>query len=89
MTGAPNKVLSVEQSDVIVATRKSPAGKPVPIEWVQEALDILEREGEVTIDVETVRYRSAFIGAVLRELPGVTELATNPPKIRLLGSSSA
>ena len=51
--------------------RNSDQGKPVPIKWVQAALDMLERDGEVIIDVKTVGYRSAFIGAVLALLLGV------------------
>jgi hypothetical protein len=62
--------LRVEDDRVIVATSRSPNGQPVPIAWVQDAVDILERDGEVGINVPTVRHRSAFIGAALRELPG-------------------
>jgi uncharacterized protein DUF6884 len=50
----------------------------------QEALDRLERDGEIEISVRSVRYRSAFIGAVLRELPGAEVVRTaSPPRIRL------
>jgi hypothetical protein len=80
LTGRANRVLSLEGDDVVVATAKSPKGKPVPIAWVQNALDLLERDGEVVIDVETVGYRSAFIGAVLATLPGV-KTALGPPRV--------
>jgi hypothetical protein len=51
---------------------------------VQEALDRLERDREIEISVQSVRYRSAFIGAVLRELPGAEVVRTvSPPLIRL------
>ena len=83
--GRPNTVLSVGPRDVMVAAQRSPGGKPVPIEWVQAAMDILERDGEVTIDVETVGYRSAFVGAVLATLPGAVVLPTSPPRIALGG----
>ena len=43
--------------------------RPVPIAWVQDALDQLVRDGEITINVDTVRYRSAFVGAVPATLP--------------------
>ncbi|MHB8891399.1 MAG: hypothetical protein ACYC65_05070 [Candidatus Limnocylindrales bacterium] len=43
---APNRILHVEATDVIVATGTSPASEPVPIAWVQEALDQLARDGE-------------------------------------------
>jgi hypothetical protein len=79
-------VLYVEGDDVIVATAKSPNGQPVPIAWVQNALNLLERDGEVVIDVETVGYRSAFIGAVLATLPG-TNTALAPPRVIRLASA--
>jgi hypothetical protein len=82
VTGRPNTILSVGQRAVMVAARTS-EGKPVPIEWVQNAIDMLERDGEVTIDVETVGYRSAFVGAVLSTLPGAKVLPTSPPRIAL------
>jgi hypothetical protein len=65
LTGRPNRVLRLEGESVIVGTLRSPNGRPVPIKSVQGALDILERGGEVVIDVKLVGYRSAFIGAVL------------------------
>lgn len=71
LTGRPNAVLRLEGDKVIVGTDKSPEGRPVPIEWVQAALDRLAAEGVVVISVESVGYRSAFIGAVLSSLPGV------------------
>jgi hypothetical protein len=68
LTGRPNRVLAVEGGNVRVGTSRSPSGQLVPIVWVQEALDRLAREGEVEISVESVGYRSAFIGAVLSSL---------------------
>ena len=59
-SGRPNRILRIEGEDVIVATSRSPDGHAVPIKWVQEAMDILESGGGVTIDVETVGYRSPF-----------------------------
>jgi hypothetical protein len=82
ITGRTNRVLAVVGGDVVVATARSPAGQPVPIAWVQQAMDQLEQVGEITIDVETVGYRSAFIGAVLSTLPGAVVLPTSPPRIR-------
>jgi hypothetical protein len=81
VTGKPNTVLKVEAARVIVGTEKSPTGQPVPIADVQAAMDLLERDGEVVIDVETVGYRSAFIGAVLATLPGAVVLSTSPPRV--------
>lgn len=70
ITGRPNEVLAINGDDVIVGTTRSPTGRPVPIAWVQNALDRLLAEGEVEISVDSVGYRSAFIGAVLQEVPG-------------------
>jgi hypothetical protein len=53
---------------------------------VQNALDLLERDGEVVIDVDTIGYRSAFIGAVLAILPG-TKTAPAPPRVIRLTSA--
>ena len=71
-------------------TARSPSGQPIPIRWVQEALDRLERDGEIEISVSSIGYRSAFIGAVLRELPGAEVVTSvSPPRIRLLPSARA
>ena len=60
-----------------------PAGdRPVPIAWVQDALDHLVRDGEIAINVETVRYRSAFVGALLATLPGA-RTSLRPVIVRL------
>ena len=56
----------------------------MPIAWVQAALDRLESDGEIEISVPSVGYRSAFIGAVLREVPGAEVVRTaSPPRVRL------
>jgi hypothetical protein len=85
LNGRPNTVLSVKGSEVVVATAKSPRGKPVPIADVQAVMDMLISNTELAIDVGTVGYRSAFIGAVLATLPGATVLPTSPPRIALRG----
>jgi predicted RNA-binding protein with PUA-like domain len=82
LSGAPNTVLRLEGDDVIVATRRSPQGQPVPIAWVQAALDRLRRDGEVAISVSSVGYRSAFVGAALAALPGA-RTARNPQRVLL------
>ena len=56
--------------------------RPVPIAWLGEALDQLVRDGEIAINVETVRYRSAFVGAVLATLPGA-RTSLRPAIVRL------
>jgi hypothetical protein len=82
LSGEDNRVLALEGDHVIVGTSRSPAGQRVPIAWVQDALDRLFAEGEVEITVESVGYRSAFIGAVLRSIPG-TMFHTRPPRVAL------
>jgi hypothetical protein len=83
LSGKPNRVIAVTGDAVTVGTSKSPNGRSVPIAWIQHAMDKLERDGEIAIDVATVGYRSAFIGAVLLTLPGAVVLATSPPRIQM------
>ena len=78
-------MLAVEGDSVRVATTRSPAGQPVPIKWVQEALDRLATEGEVEISVASVGYRSAFIGAVLSALDG-TEASPSTMRVKCIDS---
>jgi hypothetical protein len=71
------------------ATTRSPAGQPVPIAWIQAAMDRLEAERQIEISVESVGHRSAFVGAVLRELPGAEAVCRgSPPRIKLLGATT-
>jgi hypothetical protein len=86
LRGRPNRILQVGEVDVIVATERSPDGQPVPIEWVQQALNRLARDGQVVVTPEGVGYRSAFIGAVLRTLPGAA-FGLDPPRVWLEGAS--
>ncbi len=81
-TGRVNRILGVAAGQAVVQTDRSPSGQPVPVAWVQTALDELHAEGSVTINPESVGYRSAFIGAVLRNLPGAV-LGGSPPVVRL------
>lgn len=82
INGQVNQVLGVEPPNVLVATEKSPLGQPVPIVDVQRALDLLRRDGSVTVDVQTLGYRSSFIGAVLSAQPGVA-VSGSPPVVSL------
>jgi hypothetical protein len=88
LTGRPNRILAIEGDSVIVATQRSPAGTPVPLHSVQDAMDLLREQGELEISVETVGYRSAFIGAVLLTLPGARG-GTGPARVVLSGSTEA
>jgi hypothetical protein len=47
ITGRPNSVLRIEGDSVVVATDRSPAGQPVPLEWVQKGIQRLLDEGEI------------------------------------------
>jgi hypothetical protein len=83
VTGRPNTVLRVEDDNVVVATSRSPTGRPVPIEWVQSGLDQLLETGEIEVSVPSLGHRSSFVGAVLLTLPGAALIRTTPPRIRL------
>lgn len=84
VTDRENRVLGVHGDQVLAWTTRSPAGQPVPIVLVQQAIDRLVSEGEIEISVASVGYRSAFIGAVLRQLPGAEVVSSaSPPRIRL------
>jgi hypothetical protein len=84
VTGRENRVLGVDGETVRVWTTRSPNGQDVPVAWVQDAIDRIEREREIEISVDSVGYRSAFIGAVLRQLPDAQVIRSSPPRIRLL-----
>ncbi|RFU21250.1 HNH endonuclease [Geodermatophilus marinus] len=49
---------------------------------VQRGLDLIRRDGAVTVDVPTLGHRSSFVGAVLATLPGVT-VSGSPPRLTL------
>ena len=83
LTGRPNMVLGLEGDEVRVGTTRSPKGTLVPIAWVQDALDRLASDGEIEISVESVRYRSAFVGAVLCSLDE-TECSPTTMRVRLV-----
>lgn len=82
LTGRPNRILEIRDGNAVVATDRSPEGTPVPITDVDRALSELDRSGSIIITPEAVGYRSAFVGAVLRTLPGAT-VALNPPRVLL------
>jgi hypothetical protein len=82
LTGRPNTILDVGERDVVVGTERSSDGQPVPIEWVQDAMERFQRDGEVDISVDSVGHRSAFVGAVLASLPG-TRAELDPRRVVL------
>ncbi len=81
--GRVNKVLGLDGKDVIVGTAQSPDGRPVPIAYIQDGLDRLNRHGELVLEPRSLNYRSSFVGAVLSQLPGASLEQTSPPRIRL------
>ena len=86
MTGRPNRVARLELDAVIVATQRSPEGTPVPVIWVQDA-SRLRKTHQIEVSVESLGYRSAFLGAVLLTLPDAVLVRTTPPRIRLGGGA--
>jgi hypothetical protein len=82
LSGRPNRVLALDGEFVTVATSKSPNGEKVPVAWVQSALDRLVTDGTIDVNVESVGYRSAFIGAVLATVPGAKS-STRPRRVWL------
>ena len=83
LTGRPNRILTVDCSGALVATSRSPDGRHVPLEVIAGAIERLTDERELEIDVRSVGYRSAFIGAVLLTLPGAFVDVEHPRLIRL------
>lgn len=74
-----NRVLGLEGDRVRVWTDHSgDKGALVEIRFVQQAMDVLERNGELRINKATLGHkRTAFIGAALRELPNVEAVMPN------------
>lgn len=70
LSGRLNRIIGFTGETVLVVSSKSPQGRPVPLGWIQDAADRLFAQGELGIDVATVGYRSAFVGAALAALPG-------------------
>jgi hypothetical protein len=81
VTGAQNTIVSVGEATVLVSTARSPTGRPAPISWIQDGLDLLARDGDVELHPNVLEHRSAFVGAVLLTLPGASATATSPPHV--------
>jgi hypothetical protein len=85
-----NEILEVRGDNVIVGTKISPGGSPVPIRFVQEALDRLAADGEVEIHPGSLGHRrSSFVGAVLLTLPDARVTSTSPPRVVLDASAAS
>jgi len=83
LTGRPNTVLGLTDTNVTVGTERSPHGEPVPIDAVQVGIDLLLETGEVEVHPRFLGHRSSFVGAVLLTLPGAVAHRTSPPRIEL------
>jgi hypothetical protein len=83
VTGASNRVLAVDDTAALVSTTRTPEGANVPVEWIQNGIDQLFADGEVTVDTDTLSHRSAFVAAVLLTLPGVRVVGQAPPRLAL------
>ena len=56
LTGKPNRVIAVCETEVVVGTERTPGGTPVPTAWVQAAIDQLLAKGELEINTPPVGY---------------------------------
>lgn len=83
VSGRTNVVLAIDGDDVIVGTERTPEGARVPLAMIEAGIDALSRDGTVTVDVETLGHRSAFVAAMLLTLPDTTLEPTTPPRILL------
>lgn len=82
LTGRLNRVIAVTDENVIVGSGRSPEGCSVPLAAVQDAANRLFARGNLIIEVATVGYRSAFVGAALAALPG-TRIELRPRRVVL------
>jgi len=86
ITGKPNTIVAVRGDDVFVRTQDTAnreVGQPVPIQWVQDAVNTLYATGRIGINTTEATHRSAFIGAVLSTLPGTVGLR-RPARVELV-----
>jgi hypothetical protein len=86
ITGKPNTIVAVRGDDVFVRTQDTAnpeVGEPVPLQWVQDAVNTLYANGRIGINTTEATHRSAFIGAVLSTLPGAVGLR-RPARIELV-----
>ncbi len=80
--GRINRILAVEGDGALVATEKSPDGELIPAADVQRGLNLLRQRGSVRVHPDDLKYRSAFVGAVLATVPGAV-VTRQPARITL------
>jgi hypothetical protein len=73
--GKPMTVLEVHERTVVVRTPRAPAGTTIRIDWVQQGIDRLLREGDIPPTAEALGRRCEFIAAVLLTVPGAARSA--------------
>ncbi|MFE4727342.1 hypothetical protein [Microbacterium sp. NPDC056736] len=76
-----NTILAVDSRNVTVATDRTPTGQPVPISEVAAAMELTKEQSVVDVSVDVLGYRSAFIGAVLLQLPGARVVGASPARV--------
>lgn len=82
--GKTNRVLQVQASRFLVATDDSPDGAWERVKIIQDAIDRLYQDGRLDVNKSSLRHRrTALVGAVLVEMPGVT-VASMSPRVLVL-----
>ena len=84
-----NRILAVDPHNVVVATERTSAGRPVPIAEVVAAIDLIRERSVVDVSVDVLGYRSAFISAVLLQIPGAHVVSGTPTRIAIGDLSAA
>jgi hypothetical protein len=85
--GVPSMVLAVHGQTAVVGTSRSPQSQAVEVGDVQDGMDKLRARGTLRITVEELGHSSAFVGAVLAVLPGVSATA-NPATVTLSAATA-
>ncbi len=79
-----NRILNVDGKRFLAQTDDSPGGAWEPIAKIQEALDRLVAARELEVTKKSLgHWRTALVGAVLSEVPGVTVASTSPRRLIL------
>lgn len=77
-----NRVLAIERGRFLVATDESPEGAWEAVSRIQEALDRLTSAGELEVTKDSLgHWRTALVGAILAEVPGVEVASTSPRRL--------
>jgi hypothetical protein len=88
LTRRPNTVLNFDSHAVVVAARRSPSGKPVPLDWAGIRIRRLLRMGKLRSASPHSDPRGSFVGAALLQVPGAFLVPGRHPRVRLLDAAS-